>query len=253
MTKRILFMTMVLAGICTAGHATDNLSIFARYQEIVQGETNAPAAMKKARQYLTSLSRDDFMTFIRQAGKQAEFARENADAGFVMAIFSKCYTQGSGKDEPTLVTLKQLSDPTLPNSWKMGLLDILRLDDRGDLTEAEVATVIATLNEVGQDKQNSDVFRSFCLGRLGGLLYSQQELIAQKAPDLKNALEKQDRAALPKRDDANVRQAAKLIDAILDYRTAIQKTADEVKDEKIKVSLKRRLANWQPNTGTPTK
>lgn len=253
MTKRILFMTMVLAGTCTAGHATDNLSIFARYQEIVQGETNAPTAMKKARQYLTSLSRDDFMTFIRQAARQAEFARENTDAGFVMAIFAKCYTQGPGKDEPTLVTLNQLSDPTLPNSWKMALLDILRLDDQGDLTESEVATVIATLNEVGQNKHNSDVFRSFCLGRLGSFLYSQQERIAQKAPDLRDALEKQDRAALPKRDDANVRQAVKLIDAIRHYKTALQKTADEMKDEQIKANLKKRLSKWEPAPDTPTK
>jgi hypothetical protein len=75
----------------------------------------------------------------------------------------------------------------------------------------------------------------------------------QKAPDLKDAMEKQDRTALPKRDDANVRQAGKLIDAIRDYRMALQKTADEVKDEHIKANLKKRLSKWEPAPDTPTK
>ncbi len=90
--------------------------------------------------------------------RKTEFAREDADTDLVMAIFAKCYRQGAGKDEATLVTLKQLSDPTLPSSWKMGLLDVLKLDDRSDFTESQVAAVTATLSEVGQNKHNSDVF-----------------------------------------------------------------------------------------------
>ncbi len=253
MTKRFFLMMAVVAGISGAGYGADEMSAFSRYQEIVQGETNAPVAIKKAKQYLVSLNHDDFMAFIRQAGKQTEYAREDADAGVAMAIFAKCYKQGPGKDESTLVTLKQLSDPTLPNSWKMGLLDVLNLEDRADLTESEVAAATETLIQVGQNKQDSDIFRSFCLGRLGSLLYSQRELITQKVPDLKDALEKHDKTALPKRDDANVRQAAKLIDAIRDYKTAIQKTADEVKDEQIKANLRKRLSKWEPTPATPNK
>jgi hypothetical protein len=64
---------------------------------------------------------------------------------------------------------------------------------------------------------------------------------------------KQDRAALPKRDDANIRQAAKLIDAIHNYKAALQKTADEMKDEKIKANLNKRILKWEPAPDTPTK
>jgi len=252
MIRHILLVT-VLAGICGAGHGADDVAVFARYQEIVQGETNAPTAMKKGKQYLLSLSRDDFMAFIRETGRQAGYSRDDSDIVFGMVIFAKCYKDGLGKNEPLLLSLKQLSDATLPTSWKIALLDVLKPENRPDLSEEEVAGVISVLDELGQSKQNSNVFRSFCLGRLGSLLYSQREILAQKAPDVKDALEKHDKTALPKRDDANVRQAAKLIDAIRDYKTALQKAADEVKDEQIKANLKKRLSKWEPVPDTPTK
>lgn len=75
----------------------------------------------------------------------------------------------------------------------------------------------------------------------------------QRAPELKDALEKQDRPSLPSKDDVHVKQASKLIDAIQGYKAALQKTADEVKDEKIKANLKKRLANWEPAAVTPPK
>jgi len=252
MTKRIFLVIAIVAGISSSGYANEILA-FARYQEIVQGETNAPVAIKKARQYLVSLSHDDFMAFVRQVGKQMEYAREDADTGFAMAIFASCYKQGPGKDEPILMTLKQLSEPTLPSSWKMGLLDALKLENRSDLTEAEVEAVIVILCDAGRNKQSSDVFRSFCLGRLGGFLFSQRKILTQKASDLKDAIEKQDLAVLPKRDDVNIREAAKLIAAIRDYRANLQETADEVKDEQIKTNLQKRLLKWEPSPATPIK
>ncbi len=89
------------------------------------------------------------------------------------------------------------------------------------------------------------------MGKLGSFLNLRKELIIQKAPDLKDALEKRDKTALPRRDDANARQAATLIDAIHDYKAALQKMADEVKDEQIKAQLKKRLSKWQPASAGP--
>lgn len=252
MTKHVVLMT-VLIGMCINGYGAGDATVFANYQNIVQSETNAPAAMKKGKQYLVSLNHNDFMAFIREAGRDAGFARDDSDIVLVMAIFAKCYKDGPGKNEPLLLTLKQVSDATLPTSWKIALLDMLKPENRPDLTEEEIAAVIAALDGSGQDKKNSDVFRFFCLQRLGSLLYTQREIITQRAPDLKDSIEKQDRSALPKRDDANVRQAVKLIDAIQDYKAALQKTADEVKDKKIKADLKNYLMKWQPASVTPTK
>ncbi|MDI6809954.1 MAG: hypothetical protein QME66_13460 [Candidatus Eisenbacteria bacterium] len=150
-------------------------------------------------------------------------------------------------------TLGQLSDRSLPDSWKWAILDTLRLHNRCDLSGAETATVVSLLSEAGANGQNSDKLRSVCLQKLGSFLFTQREITTQKVPDLKDALEKQDRAALPKRDDANVKQAAKLIDAIGTYKTTLQKTADEVKDEQIKANLKKRLTKWEPTSVTPTK
>jgi hypothetical protein len=243
-------MLVVVAGISGFGYAAEVLP-FARYQEIVHGETNAPLAMKKVQEYLVSLSHDDFMAFIRQAGKQAEYAREDAGAVTVLAIFAKYYKQGAGKDESFLAILKQLSDPELPSSWKMALLDVIRLDARNDLAELEIASVVSALSEAGLSKQNSDVFRSFVLAKLGFFLSMQRELLARKAPDLKIAMEENDKTALPKRDDAAVRQAAKLIDAVRDYRTALKKTVDEVQDAKIKNKLRNSLSKWETASAPP--
>lgn len=248
MIKRVLLM-MILIGMCINGYGADGAAVFADYQKIVQSETNAPTAIMKAERYLVSLNSDNFKTFIREIGRHVEYNRENADSVSVMAIFAMCYKRGPGKNEPLLLTLKQVSDATLPTSWKIGLLDMLKPENRPDLTEEEIATVISVLDGEGQNKKNSDVFRSFCLQKLGSFLYTQREIITQNIPDLKDAIEKQDRTVLPNRDDANVKQAAKLIDAIRDYRATLQKTADGVKDEQIKSNLKKRLANWQPVKG----
>ena len=58
---------------------------------------------------------------------------------------------------------------------------VLDLELIPNLTEEEVAAVISVLDELGQSKQNSDGFRSFCLGKLGSLLFSHRELLTQKA------------------------------------------------------------------------
>jgi hypothetical protein len=238
---------------CVSGYGADGTTIFAKYQEILQSETNAPATMKEVEEYLSSLSKDDFVAFIRETRRHTEYDRDDADVVVGMVFFAKWYKDGPGKNETLLLTLKQLSDATLPASWKIGLLNVLKPENRPDLNEEEVAAVISVLHETGRSKQNSDVFRTFCLQRLGNLLSTQREIITQKAPDLKDALEKEDRTVLPKKDDANVRKAAKLIDAIGDYKTALQKTADEVKDEQIKANLKKRLSKWEPTPNTPIK
>lgn len=101
--------------------------------------------------------------------------------------------------------------------------------------------------------QEPDAFRSICLQQLSSFLYSQREQLVEKAPSVKDALERQDKGALPKSEDPNIKRAAALIDAILNYRTALQKVLDEVKDERIKTSLKKYLAKWAPVQPKPNK
>jgi hypothetical protein len=149
--------------------------------------------------------------------------------------------------------LGQFQDPLLPDAWKIGLLDTLNLENRSDLSESDVSAVIDAFAVKGTAGQTEQAFNFFCLRWFGSFLFSQKELVGQREPKVKRALEKQDRAALPKRDDANIRQAAKLIDAIHNYKAALQKTADEMKDEKIKANLNKRILKWEPAPDTPTK
>jgi hypothetical protein len=228
--------------------------VYAQYRQIIDDQSKTSTdRVKQGQQFLRTLSQSDFLAFIRESTKVEGYDDKNEAILLAMAVFAKSYMAGPGQGEPLSDVLKQFSDPTLPTAWKTGLLDVLNLENRSDLSESNVVAIVDMLTAKATGKQESDLFRSFCLHRLGSLLFTQQEILVQKAPDLKDALEKQDRAALPKRDDANVRQAAKLIDAIRDYKTALQKTADEVKDDQIKANLKKRLTKWESAPATPTK
>lgn len=254
--SRLLAMFLVM-GFAYMSHAADGKAFYSRYRTIID-DKGKPAADrdKRGQEYLRALDSADFLAFIREVAQQSGYGDQREGHIVAMVVFAKSYQMGPGRNEPLCNTLKQFSDTTLPAAWKIGLLDVVKPENRGDLSEVEVATVTAVLMEGGQRKQNEqdfDMFRIVYLQKLGSFLYSQRELITQKAPELKDALEKQDKTSLPKKDDANVKRAAKLIDAIQDYRAALQKTADEVKDEQIKANLKKRLAKWDPVSITPTK
>lgn len=238
-------MMVLVAAVSMAGDG----NAYLQYRKLIDDQQQDAAVRNRtAQEFLRSLSRDGFLAFVRDVARQPGYDDRTEGHILAMTVFAKAYVTGPGHDEALHTTLDQFSDPTLPLAWKTGLLDVLDLENREDLTTADVALVITRLHEMGLDKQNDDAVRFFYLGKLGSFLYSQRELITQKAPDVEDALDKQDRTALPKRDDANVRQAAKLIDAIRDYKATLQKTADEVKDEQIKANLKKRLAKWKPIT-----
>lgn len=249
------FVPFILLTLTAAvSFATDGKTVYAQYRQIIDDQSKTSTdRVKQGQQFLRTLSQSDFLAFIRESTKVEGYDDKNEAILLAMAVFAKSYMAGPGQGEPLSDVLKQFSDPTLPTAWKTGLLDVLNLENRSDLSESNVVAIVDMLTAKATGKQESDLFRSFCLHRLGSLLFTQQEILVQKAPDLKDALEKQDRAALPKRDDANVRQAAKLIDAIRDYKTALQKTADEVKDDQIKANLKKRLTKWESAPATPTK
>ena len=254
MSKWFFFSTVLLA-ICVSGYAAETNDLFTFYRSVMENRSLVQSEREtKVQRLLGSLNRPDFLGFVRDAAKkEPRYTDERSEYSLTMHFFASIYANGPGKAESLQETVAQLSDSTLPSTWKIALLDALKLNRRSDMTEPEVIAVISALSEAGQSKQNSDIFRSMCFSHLGNFLITERERITQKAPDLKDALEKQDRVALPKRDDANVRQAAKLIDAIRDYKTALQKTADEVKDEQVKAHLKKLLSKWGPVPDTPTK
>ncbi len=254
MNKWSFFLTVLLA-ICVSGYAAETNDLFKFYRSIVENRSLGQSDREtKVQELLGSLNCADFLGFVRDAAKkEPRYTDERSEFSLTMHFFASIYANGPGKAESLQESIAQLSDSTLPSTWKIALLDALKLNRRSDMAESEVIAVTSALSEAGQSKQNSDIFRSMCFNHLGNFLITERERITQKAPDVKDALDKQDRTALPKRDDANVRQAAKLIDAIRDYKTALQKTADEVKDEQIKANLKNRLTKWESAPATPNK
>ncbi len=254
MTRNLTILAGILA-VCCSAYAVDGKGSYAQYRSIIDDKTISSQAERtaKLRQHLCSLTEPEFFDFIRELAKDPEYDWEkHEEAPIGMAMVAKIY-YGTGQTNNALSVkrLGDLSDPSLPDAWKWAILDALRLHNRCDLSDSETTTVVALLSRAGADNRNSDRLRSVCLHKLGSFLSTQREIITQKAPDVKDALEKQDKTALPKRGDANVRRAAKLIDAIRHYRMALQKTADEVQDEQIKAQLKKRLSKWQPASAGP--
>ena len=127
------------------------------------------------------------------------------------------------------------------------------MENRDNFTEDELSAVISILSEIGQMKAASDFLRSVSLQKLGSVLQTQVELILEKAPELRIEMEQQDRATLLKRDNTNAKRAARLVDAIHEYREILRKATDEVKDEKIRAHLTKRLRKWEPVPCVPTK
>lgn len=254
MSKWFFFSTVLIA-ICVSGYAAETNDLFTFYRSVMEDRSLLQSEREaEVQRLLGALNRSDFLGFVRDAAKkEPRYTDEKSEYSLTMHFFASIYANGPGKAESLKETVAQLFDSTLPSTWKIALLDALKLNRRSDMTEPEIIAVISALSDAGQSKQNSDIFRSICFSHLDNFLITERERITQKVPDLKDALEKQDRTALPKREDADVRQAAKLIDAILDYKAALRKTAEEVKDEQIKATLKKRLSKWEPGPDAPTK
>jgi hypothetical protein len=237
--------------IANTSSAADGRAVYAQYKKTIDDKSNG-SPLEKGQAFLRKLEKDDFLGFIRELPKAVEgYDEKNVEIVWAMAVFAKSYMEGPGKNESLKDTLKQFSDPTLPFFWKMGLADALHLSNRSDLSESETEIVINMLMEKGKNRLEPEMFQYFCLQELGSILSSQRRIIEQKSPELKEALEKQDKTRLPKKDDATVKQADKLLDSISAYKTAISKAATEIQEEKYKAQLKKRMERWEPIPANP--
>ena len=130
MTKQIFLLLMVLSSCIVADNGANGKAIFAKCQEILKNKKDSFEAIKKIEQYLITQNREDFLDFIREIQNDPDYMGETEDAVVPMVIFARYYLQGPGKDEPLEKTLKQLLEPSLPSTWKWGLFDALRIEQR---------------------------------------------------------------------------------------------------------------------------
>jgi hypothetical protein len=208
-----------------------------------------PERLRKTDDFLRSLNKMDFMTFIREAGKDP--MNELSEAAVGMVIFAKSYKAGPGKDEPLMDTLRQLRDPTLPATWKTGLLDVLRLSQRPDVLEQDFEPVLSSLLQCGEDKRNSDAFRSFCLGKLGNVLHAQKSLLIDRCPDLKEAILHHNKVAINRIQSAqpansHARKALSLLGEIDKFTTALRAAMNDVKNTQVRNHLEKHIKEWTP-------
>lgn len=248
-----MFSSAVLVAMCVSGYTAETTNLFSFYRGTMEDRRLTQSERETRIQgLLGSLNRSDFLAFVRDAAKkEPRYADERSEYSLAMHFFATVYADGPGKGETLQEAIGQISDSTLPSTWKVALIDALRLNRRQNMTDPEVMAVTSALSDAGRSMQSSDIFRSQCINHLGNVLIAERERMAEKAPDLKDALEQHDKTALPKRDDANVRQAARLIDVSRDYKAMLQKTLDEIKDEQIKANLKKCLSKWEPPPATP--
>lgn len=251
--SRGVLLTVVMLGVCLSGCQSKGDRIFTNYQNIIQKDADGSIVMKKVEKYLVSLNRDDFMSFIREAGQREGYEIDNPDSVVTMSVFATYYMKGPGKNEPLGLLIQQLSDTTLPTSWKLGILDVMQLKKRDNMNEEEITNIISILNKSGQDTRNRDILRVTCFSKLGDYLDTQRERMIKKFPDLEPALTKQDKNILPKNNDGSVMRASELIDNINEYKAGARITIGDIKDKQARKILENSMKRWETLSVTLTK
>lgn len=250
---RGVLLSVVMLGVCLSGCQSKGDKIFTNYRNIIQNDADGSIVIKKVEEYLVSLNRDDFMSFIREAGQREGYEIDSPDSFVTMSMFATYYIKGPGKNEPLGLLIQQLSDTTLPTSWKLGILDVMQLKKRENMSEEEITTIISVLNKSGRDTRNRDILRVACFSKLGDYLDTQRERMIKKSPELEPALTKQDKNILPKNNDDGVMRASKLIDNINEYRYNVKITVGDIKDKQAKKILENSLQRWETLSVTLTK
>ena len=237
--KKPILLALVLAGLSIQGYGADGngKAVLERLRKISEDQSKPEnERQKQAQEYLRSLKKNEFLAFIREMPNTDKSHKDDScDAVMGMGIiFIKLYKNGPGKDESVMDALKQIADPTLPGAWRY-----VRLGDLKPLefSDTETAAFVKTLMKCGQSKENPEIFREYCFSELYYFISNQRNMLIKADPELKEALEKPGKAALPKNAGATVKQAAKLLDIIGDYNAALQKMMAETKNERTKANL----------------
>jgi len=245
------FIFGLLLGAIIPACGSEGEAIYKEYRSIANKEADPTKAEKSTRAYLASLPRLQFLEFIREAAKDPQYATSR-DLPATMAYFAGIYRkEGAGKDEPCTQTLEQLSEPSLPSSWKIGLLDALRVRYGQDIAEPEVKAIVSQFLLIGGDNRSPEDLRFVSLQKLDGILGNLRHLLLQKAPELENALVMQDKGALyangpMERSDENIAKAIRLMGYMAEYREALALAERETEDEGRKLSLRKYSVKWNP-------
>jgi len=237
---RSVLMCVLLAGAACAKAGVDGQQVYRTYRGFLDDSSVSDTLrMQKAQEYLRSLSREEFLEFIRELVRQTGFDDRKATLETVspMAMFAKTYVAGPGSKESLLDSLDQLDDPTLPSAWKWGLLSVLRPEKRPDLSDAELGKVVGALRGLAQGRDTSDEFRVVFLTELYSFLRNQWELLLERTPQLQDAMSREDSDALQVAAQSGAaseraKRALTLLNYIREYRALLQQAADQAKDEK---------------------
>jgi hypothetical protein len=256
MKNRIALMVILVAA-CACLRADDIKSVYAKYFALLADPAlSPPEKMEKVHKLLCALNKADSLSLVHELANDPKFAKKNSgeELWFSMGVFTSCYVRGPGKHESLMDTLGLLRDPTLPARWKRALLGNLQLDKHPDVLKPEFGPIVAFLLQWGEDKHNEDQLRVTCLWETKSILHMQRELIVRKAPQLKNAVERQDEAALDqvcRSEPGNLEAAGarKLVENIGKLRKAMRDASEEVKDVngiQLKASMKLHADGLEP-------
>lgn len=245
--RMLLLTSLLISCVCVAADNDD--THFRWFQSVIDNkEIPLGDRMKQVGEYLRKLNKEEFLNVIRGTRKMPGYTETFVDGGMLMfmADLVDIYLDGPGKNEPLLVTLKQLSDVSLPGAWRLSLLEVTRADKDRKLSREEKKAVWRSLINASINTDNTEQFRLLCLDRLGRYLCTQRYHMVKRSHFLASTLLPRDRDTLnhalrANASDPDTQSAIDWLDMVDEYEALAQKTIKEMKDDQHKAHFKKML------------
>lgn len=221
----------------------------------VRNDLTKDARSKKLEVYLKSLDKSTFLEFLREVDRAQGIFKGEEDKQLSMFFFAKWYLESLGEHDDLLINLALLKNRALPWRWRWALLDILKPEEKLNITMVNVATITKILRDVSKDSNENDNLRYSLLEKNASILITQLELVAKKVPSLKQRIMAQDQSVLQETEIQSTQKMLVSTSLLLEegkvYEEHLKMISNDHKKVKLQTRSKALLKEWQSLGGKP--
>ena len=222
---------------------------------LVREDMTKDARAKKLEVYLKGLNKQTYLKFIRTVDKSEGVFKGAEDRQLSMFFFARWYLESAGKKDNLLTNINIITDNTLPWCWRWSLLDILKLEEKRNLTVADIYIIRQRLYDAAKNNDENGTLRYAFMQKTASLLLTQLELQEEKIPKLKKRIITMDNSVLVEKDIKNNIKLLTTIKVLFnesrEYEKNLQTVYENTKDPKLKTQFKALLKKWQSLTELP--
>ncbi len=257
MIVKIIFITLLLEITVNAASSSIPQNDPLKFLQtiLMRKDLTKDTRAKELEVYLKGLDKQTYLKFIRSVDKSEGVFKGPEDRQLSMFFFAQWYLDGTGKKDSLLTNINIITDKTLPWCWRWSLLDILKPEEKQDLTSTDISKLTQRLCDAAKNKEEEGTLRYSFMQKTANLLLTQLELQGEKIPELKKRIITMDSSVLKEKAIKNNIKLHSTIKTLFNesrkYEKNLQTVLYNTKEPELQAQFKALLKEWQSLTELP--